>query len=489
MEKQRKTFLSYSRANKDFALRLARELKTEGFNIWLDQLDIPAGSRWDREVERALKESEIFMIILTPASINSENVLDEIGYAIDTGKRFLPVLLEPCDVPLRLRRFQYVDFTNKSFDEGVESAKDLLRNLIAQTSVPLRENPAAAQHSIDQAEKARQAKAQTDRFAAERAAAEHKARGRPAPDAMRAEPLSRSATQKKSSSSGLLIGFILLVLLVGAGIVYAMWPRNGNNSSPTSNPATEAPTVVNPVTEAPVATEAPATEAPATEPHVVNPITEAPVTIEVPNNQNNGNDLGTVADFSGHWYLNFGEMDLQQNGTQVNGYYDDPTRGTQGNIEGAIDGQTLNAQWTEGISSGQLTLHLLDKTESTMSGETSEKVLWCGARNDVPFPDGCSFAGTWHGYIDKFDCPMNLTLINTMITGGDCNGQITGTLSHGLGLTYISGASGGILGGSFLLYLVDNQGLQFRGSYGPNNEYEWCGWRETSSMPSPCYYK
>ena len=47
MEKQRRTFLSYSRANKDFAVRLARELKAEGFHVWLDQLDIPPGSRWD----------------------------------------------------------------------------------------------------------------------------------------------------------------------------------------------------------------------------------------------------------------------------------------------------------------------------------------------------------------------------------------------------------------------------------------------------------
>jgi len=136
MEKQRKTFLSYSRANKDFAVKLAKELKAEGFPVWLDQLDIPLGSRWDVEVEKALTESEIFMVIMTQASIQSDNVLDEIGYAIDNGKRFLPVLLEKCNVPLRLRRFQYVDFTDKSFDEGVESAKEVLRTLIAQPTIP-----------------------------------------------------------------------------------------------------------------------------------------------------------------------------------------------------------------------------------------------------------------------------------------------------------------------------------------------------------------
>ena len=145
MDKQRKTFLSYSRLNKDFAIRLAKELKAEGFDIWLDQLDIPAGSRWDREVETALKESEIFMIILTSSSVGSENVLDEIGYAIDNHKRFLPVLLEKCEVPLRLRRFQYVDFTDKSFDDGVQSAKELLRSLIAQPTIPRVNPPGQAQ--------------------------------------------------------------------------------------------------------------------------------------------------------------------------------------------------------------------------------------------------------------------------------------------------------------------------------------------------------
>ena len=150
MEKQRRTFLSYSRANKEFALKLARELKSEGFAVWLDLLDIPPGARWDVEVEKALIECEVFMIIITKDSIASENVLDEIGYAIDSGKRFLPVLMEKCNIPLRLRRFQYVDFTDKNFDEGVEIAKELLRNLIAQPTTPRRNLPETTQEPRDQ---------------------------------------------------------------------------------------------------------------------------------------------------------------------------------------------------------------------------------------------------------------------------------------------------------------------------------------------------
>jgi hypothetical protein len=123
------TFISYSRVNQQFALRLAGELKSAGFSVWMDQFDIPTGSRWDDEIEKALRESQIFLFIMTPASIASENAKDEVGYAIDHGKRILPVLLEECEIPLRLRRLQYVDFTKKSFDEGIASAKQLLSKL------------------------------------------------------------------------------------------------------------------------------------------------------------------------------------------------------------------------------------------------------------------------------------------------------------------------------------------------------------------------
>lgn len=124
------TFISYSRINQQFAIKLACELKSAGFSVWLDQFDIPTGARWDDEIEKALHECEIFLFIMTPASVESENAKDEVGYAIDHGKSILPVLLEECDIPLRLRRLQYVDFTQKSFNEGIKSAKELLARFV-----------------------------------------------------------------------------------------------------------------------------------------------------------------------------------------------------------------------------------------------------------------------------------------------------------------------------------------------------------------------
>lgn len=146
-EKQRLTFISYSRDDKNFALALAKELRSSGFLVWLDQLDIPTGSRWDDEVEKALENCEIFMVILTPNSIASNNVKDEIGYAIDSNKQILPILLENAKVPFRLRRFQYVDFTSKNHDEGIEAAKQLLIKLGNNPTSTKLTNPAVVLRS------------------------------------------------------------------------------------------------------------------------------------------------------------------------------------------------------------------------------------------------------------------------------------------------------------------------------------------------------
>ncbi|HQV62974.1 MAG TPA: toll/interleukin-1 receptor domain-containing protein, partial [Anaerolineales bacterium] len=68
------TFISYSRVNSDFAVNIAKDLRSAGFDIWLDQLDIPTGSRWDDELEKALDRCSTFLIVLSPESIKSQNV-------------------------------------------------------------------------------------------------------------------------------------------------------------------------------------------------------------------------------------------------------------------------------------------------------------------------------------------------------------------------------------------------------------------------------
>lgn len=66
-------FVSYSRKDSDFALRLAEDLKAAGANVWMDQLDIVGGQHWDRAVEAALDICPRVLVLLSPASVSSNS--------------------------------------------------------------------------------------------------------------------------------------------------------------------------------------------------------------------------------------------------------------------------------------------------------------------------------------------------------------------------------------------------------------------------------
>ena len=103
-------FVSYSRDDSEFALRLAQDLKNAGAHIWLDQMDIQPGHPWDNAIEDALMDSPLMLLILSPSSARSDNVRNEISFALEQGKTVIPVLYMSCVVPLRLQRTQRIDF-------------------------------------------------------------------------------------------------------------------------------------------------------------------------------------------------------------------------------------------------------------------------------------------------------------------------------------------------------------------------------------------
>jgi hypothetical protein len=104
-------FLSYSRSDEAFAFRLARDIRAEGIHLWVDQLDIRPSEHWDRAIERAVSACRGIVVLLSPRSVASENVADEISFAINGGKTVLPVMIEQCNLPLRITRMQLIDAT------------------------------------------------------------------------------------------------------------------------------------------------------------------------------------------------------------------------------------------------------------------------------------------------------------------------------------------------------------------------------------------
>ncbi len=139
-----KCFFSYSRADSQFVLKVAKDLKQQGLNVWLDQMDIPPGSRWDAAVEEALTESECMLVVLSRSSVKSENVLDEVSFAIKKNKRVIPLLIDDCEVPFRIARFQQIDFTS-NYDAGLELLSRTLKGGDGKVT-----SPAAQEYRADE---------------------------------------------------------------------------------------------------------------------------------------------------------------------------------------------------------------------------------------------------------------------------------------------------------------------------------------------------
>ncbi len=121
-----KTFVAYSRDDSGFALKLANDLRHAGADVWIDQLDILPGEPWDRAVQQALQDCGAMIVILSPASVASDNVMDEVNSAREDRKRIIPIIHRACDIPYRLRRPERIDFPTLGYDAGLSRLLEAL---------------------------------------------------------------------------------------------------------------------------------------------------------------------------------------------------------------------------------------------------------------------------------------------------------------------------------------------------------------------------
>ncbi|HEY6345851.1 MAG TPA: toll/interleukin-1 receptor domain-containing protein [Bryobacteraceae bacterium] len=128
-------FFSYSREDSEFALKLAKDLRQQGAAVWLDQLDIKPGELWDRAVEQGLASCQKMVLILSPNSVDSTNVMDEVSFALDEHKTVIPVLYRDCKIPFRLRRLEYVD-VRTDYEGGLHKLLQVVSATAVQATIP-----------------------------------------------------------------------------------------------------------------------------------------------------------------------------------------------------------------------------------------------------------------------------------------------------------------------------------------------------------------
>jgi hypothetical protein len=137
--------------------KLYRGLLETGARPWLDEIDLLPGQLWDREIPAAVRGSDSVLVCLSSVSVGKSGYLQrEIKYAIDSAEEqtedsifLIPARLEDCEVPERLRRWQWVDlFMTDGYDRLVTA---LQARALALGKLPLHFGGNSTERSATQA--------------------------------------------------------------------------------------------------------------------------------------------------------------------------------------------------------------------------------------------------------------------------------------------------------------------------------------------------
>lgn len=106
-------FISHSSHDRAFVNDLARQLEAANFPCWVDVDDIPDGSSWMREIEKAIAGCNALLVVMSEQGRASEWVEREVLLALDLGKPILFARLDDSPLPLYMINRQYTDFRTR----------------------------------------------------------------------------------------------------------------------------------------------------------------------------------------------------------------------------------------------------------------------------------------------------------------------------------------------------------------------------------------
>jgi hypothetical protein len=98
-------FVSYSHEDQQYVQDLVRHLAAAGLPIWYDNA-IATGQSFSLDIEKAIDGCFAFAVVLTPNSIASQWVRQELSRARRLGKPIWPLMLLACDPPLEIEGIQ-----------------------------------------------------------------------------------------------------------------------------------------------------------------------------------------------------------------------------------------------------------------------------------------------------------------------------------------------------------------------------------------------
>jgi DNA-binding NarL/FixJ family response regulator len=118
-ERKLRVFLCHASQDKPIVRELYQRLLAEiWIDPWLDEEKLLLGQNWELEIEKAVETTDSVIVCVSTNSVNKEGFIQkEIRKVLDISEQkpdgvifIIPIRLNDCQPPVRLRAFQYADY-------------------------------------------------------------------------------------------------------------------------------------------------------------------------------------------------------------------------------------------------------------------------------------------------------------------------------------------------------------------------------------------
>ena len=131
--KAKEVFISYSTKDSETAFALLEVLESYGLECWIAPRNIPKGAQWAEEIDKAIQNARVFVVIVSSHSVQSKQVPKEIALAVSSCESIFPFRID--DTGLKgtfryyLSDYQFTDATSDSKQKMIELAEIICSSL------------------------------------------------------------------------------------------------------------------------------------------------------------------------------------------------------------------------------------------------------------------------------------------------------------------------------------------------------------------------
>ena len=128
-------FISYSSKNKNVADAIVADLEQHGIRCWYAPRDVLPGEVWTSEINKAIRETTVFILIYTEDSNKSQQVTNEVTLAVSNGKTIIPFRLTKAGMNdtlgYYLSSLHWLDAVDPPLGRNIEILREKVTSILA----------------------------------------------------------------------------------------------------------------------------------------------------------------------------------------------------------------------------------------------------------------------------------------------------------------------------------------------------------------------